>query len=95
MFIGLSDPKTADYLNAHIERFIALAPITFLYYIGVKAAKNFIDLAGVLQMALDAYGLYEIETGTCVPYAKWNDFVNVACKTGIACLNNVGIGMDP
>lgn len=95
MFIGLSDPKTKDYLNAHIERFIALAPITYLNQVASDNLKEAAKFEELVLVATEVYGLYEMFTGPCVPDAKWDELKDFACKKlGFLCPTE-NSGLDP
>lgn len=97
MFIGLSDKISKDYLNAHIKRFISLAPITFLTHVSNAQATNASYFKTLAHFALYQYGLYEVMTGKCSPYSKWEELKGTLCQNDIVCMDDPSsnMGLDP
>jgi pimeloyl-ACP methyl ester carboxylesterase len=95
-FAAALDPTTRDLVNAHTEKFIALAPIVYMNHGGSTAIKFLAPIADVIKFAGDNFGLYDFGPSPCLNEPNWAKVVTWMCKTlSILCDNIIpGINID-
>jgi len=96
-FAAALDPTTRDLVNAHTEKFIALAPIVFMNYTGSLTLKFFTYAKELISFAGEGLGLWDIVPSPCLNEPKWAEVVTWFCdKVSVLCDNFIpGINIDP
>lgn len=95
-FAAALDPTTRDLVNAHTEKFIALAPIVYMNYGGSLAIKFLAPIKDILKFAGDTIGMYDFFPSPCLNEPGWAKLVTWACNTLSLLCDNVipGINID-
>ena len=70
MFASLSDPKTRDYVNSVVTKYIALAPVTYLANCSSTFYNTMAIEAPAIEAMSDAWGVYDMSPGTCSETSK-------------------------
>lgn len=79
MFAALSDPKTSDYVNNHIEKFIALGPVVFLANQRSNLLGDLAKIPGFEELS-KLFKIYDIFPGPCSETSAQAKFQSAVCK---------------
>ena len=96
MFAALGIKETADFVNAKVNKFIALAPIVYLAN-SVSAFLNRVASDNILKEGAKLFGIDEWLPGSCSQTSAQSDFQHFVCATApILCNFLLGIAdWDP
>lgn len=96
MFVAGLDDTTRDYITAHTEKFIALAPVIFLDHCGSTVIDLTAKLNGLMYPVSQMFGIHEIAPAFCdVDHNKiWTEVVQFACNTVKIMCDNVVPGFN-
>ena len=80
MFVALLDDTTKDFVTKHTEHFFAMAPISYLTYVGDHLVDFLAHLQGVLDNVGKDIHLYEIMSNGCEKNNIWEDIIAFSCN---------------
>jgi lysosomal acid lipase/cholesteryl ester hydrolase len=81
-FAAALDKTTKDLVEAHVEKFIALAPIVFMNHLKSPMLSAITQADSLMSRTFDFFGIYEFLPSACQERPKWGDWIFWGCKNG-------------